>query len=151
MQTIVLRNPQALENPDLVAFLRRAFTSFPHAAGKTVGLEGVIEDIFSFIKDPDFYMILGVENGEFTTLAVLQKGASKLFPYPTVFCFYNEGTAAAKRGVVAHILEIVRELGYTRFRTANMSGHSDEVWERGFKRDGVGITPIGTIFEMTLE
>jgi hypothetical protein len=151
MQTIIIRNPGALENPELVAFLRRAVAAFPYAAGKEVGLEGVIEDIFTFITNPSFFLVVGIEKGNFTTLCVMERGASKMFPMPTIFCFYNEGSVKVKHAVMDRVLEIVRELGYTRFRTANMSGLPDEVWLKAFQRTGVGFDPIGTIFEMTLE
>jgi hypothetical protein len=149
MRILTIRNAEALRNPEFVDFLREALAAFPYA--NPHGLDGCAEDIFRFIKDPDFFLFVGVEDGKFVTMAVLQKPTSQLFPIPTVFCAFNRGSHACLQAMTSHVIDTVAEMGYTTFRSANMSGHSDKVWLKAFGHEDLKFTPIGTVFDIAIK
>lgn len=134
MHVIELRTPQALLKPDLQAFLRRAVESGTFLA--PAGFDTVAEDIWNFVIDPQQFMFLGAEKGEWKAIAIGYLPVGNLFPYPTIVLFYNEGSRALSRAVGDQLMDFIVSRGYTRILAVNSSGREDKVWMRGLTPDG---------------
>lgn len=143
MTTLVLRNPQALMKPDIQGILQRTVESGVFLAPS--GWNSVAQDIIDFVMNPQQFMILGIEAGEFKgcILGFLPHG--NLFPYPTVVAIYNEGTRALSKELQAALLDHLLEAGYTRMLAVNSSGHEDAVWLKGLTPEGATGSIVGSL------
>lgn len=149
MNVIELRNPQVLTKPDLAFLLKRAVESGAFLAPQ--GFDSVAEDIFNFVVDPNQFMILGAEKGQWKSVILGYFPGTKLFPYPTIVNFYNEGSRALSREMGAYLMDFVVEHGYTQVLAVNSSGHSDEVWLKGLTPQGATGTITGSLAMFEVE
>ncbi len=140
MDVITLREPRALVKPDLAALLKRAVESGVFLAPN--GFDMVAEDIFNMVVDEGQFLILGAEKGQWKAVIMGYFPGTKMFPYPTIVNFYNEGSRALSREMGAYLMDFIVEHGYTQVLAVNSSGHADEVWLKG-------ITPKGATSYIT--
>lgn len=146
MQILHVRNPQALANPMLLKLFEDALTAIPDAAPG--GVASCAQDIYACIANPDIITLVGVEEGAFTTLCVAVLPNNNIFPYPSIVIGYNVGSRETYRAVKARMLDTLLEKGYTHFRTANTSGHSDAAWEKVSSLDGYTLSQAGTLYDV---
>lgn len=143
MTTLVLRNPQALMKADIQGLLQRCVESGVFLA--PAGWNSVAQDIINFVMEPQQFMILGIEAGEFKGCILGYLPHGNLFPYPTVVAIYNEGTRALSKELQAALLEHLLEAGYTRMLAVNTSGHEDVVWLKGLTPEGATGSIVGSL------
>lgn len=149
MQVLHIQNANALRNPMLVQLFKEALEETPDAAPG--GWETCAEDVYAFVTDPGFVTCVGVEDGNFVCLMVALLPNNNVFPYPSVLLMYAKGSVETSRAVKERMVDIMLEKGYTFYRTANMSGHSDAAWERVMRWPGVTFKPTGTIYNITVD
>lgn len=143
MDVIELRNPQALNAPDLVMMLKRAIDSGALLAPG--GFDTVAVDIFDFVTNPNSFMLVGFEAGHFKSLVLGYFPVGQLFPYPTVILFYNEGTKKLCNATKKKLLDTLVARGYTQMLAVNSEGHPDDVWLRGLTPAGATSRIIGSL------
>ena len=151
MTVLHIQNPQALTNPNLVNLFKEALSNLKGAMPG--GFDSCAVDIFNMIKDPEWFVVAGVEDGDFTTLGVGSFPGQNIFPYPLIFLFYNRRHASKdiREGVKAKMLDIMTQRGYTIFRTANTSGRPDRAWEKITVQQGTKLHRVGSLYEIRVE
>lgn len=140
---IELTNPQVLAKADLQALLKSAVEAGSFLAPN--GWDTVAPDIINFVVDPNQFMILGAENGEWKGCVLGYFPVGNLFPYPTVVCIYNQGSRELSRAMRDQLLETLLVKGYTKMLAVNTSGHEDAVWQRGLTPQGATSEIVGSL------
>lgn len=143
MDVIELRNPNALRLPALQGLLRRAVESEVLMAPD--GFDILAEDIFSFVMNPGQFMLVGSEKGEFRSLVLGYEPSSRLFPYPTIIMFYNEGSRTLLRATSTKLLDILVAKGYTKMLGVNGSKRPDGPWLRLLTPKGARSRVVGSL------
>lgn len=148
MDVIELRNPNALRLPALQGLLKRAVES--EALLSPDGFDVLAEDIFNFVIRTDQFMLVGSEKGEFRSLVLGYEPGSRMFPYPSVIMFYNEGSRALLRATKTKLLDILVAKGYTKMLGINGSKRHDGAWLRLLTPKGATSRIVGSmaIFEV---
>lgn len=145
MHVLHLTEPKALANPKLIAFLRKVLTSGVLLTEINFDTPAVAEEIFHYVNDPDHFIVLGMENGEFTSLALGFFSSSALAPLPTIGIFYNEGSAEVRQAVSQELLDIVTERGYTEVLALNTTGRHDRAWAKVVGAAGTYHEAVGSL------
>ena len=143
MHTILLRNPNALMQPDIQQLLKRAIDKGTFLAPG--GFDTVAQDIINFVTDPRQFMVLGAEDGKFKCVCVGYLPVGNLFPYPTIVMIYNEGSRALSVDVQAEVMDFMVSNGYTRCLAVNTSGHSDAAWQKVLTLPEVKSEKVGSL------
>jgi len=113
------------------------------------GFDSIAEDIYKFITHENYFTILGVEAGEFKTVAMGFYPTDKIFPYPTVTLFYSKGSRALLKATGQFLLDTLQQRGYTSAWAVNATGHSNAAWARLFGLPGkTSIKPLGSVMEI---
>lgn len=148
MDVIELRNPNALRLPALQHLLKRAVES--EVLLSPDGFDVLAEDIFGFVMNPGQFMLVGSEKGEFRSLVLGYEPGSRMFPYPTVIMFYNEGSRALLTATKEKLLDIIIAKGYTKMLGVNGSKRRDGPWLRLLTPKGATSRIVGSmaIFEV---
>lgn len=149
MQTLIVRNPNALLTPAMQTLLKAMVDS--NTTFAPLGLSSIAQDLLAFVKREDHFMIVVVEKGVLVAITLLRLPQDNMFPYPTIAMAYNGGTKAASQALSEKALDIVMEAGYTSLWTHNMSGKSDAVFKRNFSTPKGTITPRSTLMELALK
>ncbi len=126
-----LTNPEAFGRAEVQRLFEKAFennvlVSFAEAAAELVGIAA----------DPLVAMLIGAEKGKLKGLSIACLPRSTLTPIPTVYHFYNGGSAKLRAALVDATVDFFLQAGYTRFLAGNMTGASDEVYARLFRKAG---------------
>lgn len=149
-QAIRLMNPEALNQPEFQAFLRRAVAAVPFAAPG--GFESIVKDLFDSISLTDnYFTIVCAEEEKWVGVIIGFFPANNLFPYPTITLMYNEGTRAAADALKRKALEVLLSKGYTNVWGFNASEHDDKVYERGMGLPELKVTNIGSVFKFGIK
>jgi hypothetical protein len=143
MNVIELRNPNALGITDIQQLIKRAVESGALLAPG--GFDTVAADIFTFVTDPNQFMLLGAEDGAFKSVVLAFLPVGNLFPYPTVVLFYNEGSRALSKATQDKLLDIMLEHGYTRLLAVNSSKRGDKVWQKALTPAGATSNIVGSL------
>lgn len=147
MQAIHVKNARALLVPEVEGLIRRATMSISFAAPG--GFDSIAQDMWSFVTNDNLFMVMGMENGKHTGLVLGGFPSLAIFPYPTIFLFYNEGSPKMVKTLAQKTLDIMLERGYTKAWAVNSSHGSDKAWQRLFRLNGVtDLVPLGTVFEL---
>lgn len=150
MAAILIRNPRALMVPELQNLIKRATMAVSFAAPG--GFDSIAQDMFKFVTREELFMIIGVEDGKYTGMVLGGFPNLAIFPYPTIFMFYNETGVKALKTLAKKTLDIISEAGYTKAWAVNSSGRPDPVWQRAFTLTGqTELTPMGTVFELRIK
>lgn len=150
MQAIHVQNPRALLVPEIEALIRRATTAISFAAPG--GFDSIATDMYKFVTMDGLFMVMGVEDGKHVGLVLGGFPTLNIFPYPTIFLFYNEGSPKMVKLLAQKTLDIMLERGYTKAWAVNSSGRPDAVWERLFRLQGVTeLVPMGTVYELRVK
>lgn len=150
MQAIHVKNPHVLMVPEMQGLIQRATTSVHFAAPG--GFDSIATDMYKFITADGLFMVVGMENGKHVGMVLGGFPSLAIFPYPTIFLFYNEGTPGMVKTLAKKTLDILMEHGYTKAWAVNSSHASDAVWSRLFRIQGVTeLLPMGTVFELRIK
>jgi hypothetical protein len=135
--------------PDVSAMVQRAVTSVDFASPDGPG--GVAKDVFEFVTNPQFFVLMGMEDGSAKALAFGSFPSSHLFPFPVISLIYNEGSLALGIMLKKAIFSTITEAGYSKAWAINGSGHSDKAWKRAVILSDYGKAKrIGTVFELSV-
>lgn len=143
MEVVRLTDPQALFVPQLAQLLKRAVESGTLLAPG--GFDSVTKDIFDFTTDPNQFMLLGAEKGDFKAVVLGFFPNGSLFPYPTVVLIYNEGTKDLSVAMRNKLLDTLVSRGYTRMLAVNASGYTDKAWMKTLTPTGATSKIIGSL------
>ncbi len=149
MQTLIVRNPNALVTPQMQSLLAAMVDSNEYFA--PMGLSSIAEELFEFVSRPDHFMIVVAEKSELVAILLMRLGQDSMFPYPMIVMAHNRGSKAASQALSDKALDIALEAGYTTVWTHNMTGKSDAVFKRSFSTPKGVITPRSTLMELTLK
>lgn len=127
MEIIVLRDKNALANPSFQQFLQEALAANFNVNGNLVD---VAQELMAYIENPNMFMLVGMEDGEFRGLLLAHLPLSRLFPVPMITFLYCAGSKALRIGLCDRIMDIFVSHGYTKTWAWNSSGHSDKAWEK---------------------
>ncbi len=131
IRVVRLTNPGAFEQDEVKKLFTKAFetnslTNFEDAAAELAGIA----------TDPLVAILIGAEKGKMRALAIACLPRSTLTPFPTVYHFYNNGSAKLRNALVDATVDFFLEAGYTRFLAINTTGRSDEAYKKLFHRAG---------------
>lgn len=150
MQAIHVRNARALMVPEVQELIKRATLSVSFAAPG--GFDSIAKDMWEFVNSENLFMIMGMEEGRQVGLVLGGLPSLAIFPYPTIFLFYNEGSPQMVKVLAEKTLDILAERGYTKAWAVNSSGRPDKAWARLFTlKDKTDLKPMGTVFELRIK
>ncbi len=126
-----LTNPEAFGRAEVQRLFEKAFennalATFEEAAPELVGIAA----------DPLVAMLIGAEKGKLRALSIACLPRSTLTPFPTVYHFYNAGSAKLREALIDATVDFFLQAGYTRFLAMNTTGASDEAYAKLFRKAG---------------
>lgn len=146
-QVIRLLNPQGLDVPTIDELFARALPEGNLSV--TDGYAKHKETFRQMILNPNEIFLLGVEDGAFKGLIWGSLPEGIMMTKPQIMVTYNEGSIALKGAMIKFGLDLLLQLGYTKFIGLNATGKADLIWLRTFKDIGKG-EKVGSIFEFTI-
>lgn len=105
----------------------------------------IIKEVAAGILSKE-YKVFVLENAAFCIIRLPQKALEM----PSILHFYAEKPSLRVK-LVSHVLDFVKNSGYTRLRAINGSGFPDEVWQRAFRHKDWEIKPVKTVFEFEVK
>lgn len=147
MQVLVLRDPNALANPSLQAFIKQALSA-QFTIDANSNLADTAEELFSYIQRPDMFLLIGIEDGEFQGLLLAHLPLSRLFPMPMINLIYCTGSKDLRLAMCDRIMDIFVSHGYTKTWAVNSSGHSDKAWEKVLDTGRNVFKRLGTVYSV---
>ncbi len=142
MRIVRLTNPDAFERPEVQRLFERAFED----NRMVEGFEGVVPELKLAARDTFIAIFIGAEEGRLKALSIACLPRSALTPHPTVYHFYNKGSAKLRGALVDATVDFFLQEGYTRFYATNMTGVGDEAYMKLFRRAGKA-ERIGSMLE----
>ena len=143
----LLQNPDLLELASVQALFRAAFPAGTLVLG---GFDEAPEHYRELIADPRYEWVIGVEDDELRTVAVVYLPASEDNAHAQILHFYNKGSARLRAAVVDKLVEILRARGHIKVWAINQTGAPDSIWSRMFRRAGES-RKVGSIMEVSLQ
>ncbi len=142
MRIVRLTNPAAFERAEVQRLFERAFEENAMVGG----FETVRADLKLAAQDPYIAIFIGAEEGRLRALSIACLPRSTLTPNPTVYHFYNKGSAKLRTALVDSTVDFFLQEGYTRFYATNMTGIKDEAYMKLFRQAGEA-ERIGSMLE----
>ncbi len=136
-----LTNPAAFDRPEVQRLFTRAFETNPLADYPESEAE-----LRQAATAEHVAMLIGAEKGKLRALAIACLPLSTLTPLPTVYHFYNRGSAILRDALVDAVVDFFLQSGYTRFLAVNGTGRSDKAYAKLFSRAGE-VQQIGSMLE----
>ncbi len=126
-----LTNPAAFDRPEVQRLFTRAFETnsladYPESEA----------ELRQAATAENVAMLIGAEKGKLRALAIACLPLSTLTPLPTVYHFYNRGSAMLRNALVDAVVDFFLQAGYTRFLAINETGRSDKAYAKLFSRAG---------------
>ena len=143
-KVVRLTNPVAFKRTEVQELFKSAFESNPIAE-----YDQVIGELVALPADPMVGMFIGAEKGKLAALCIACLPRSALTPVPSVYHFYNAGSAKLREALIAATVDFFLEAGYTRFWTINATGKSDEAHAKLFRSAGEA-KRIGSFLEFAI-
>jgi len=143
-KVVRLTNPAAFKREEVQALFRAAFETNPLA-----DYEKALGELVALPADPMVGLFIGAEKGELKALCIACLPRSALTPVPTVYHFYNTGSAKLREALIITTVDFFLEAGYTRFWTINATGRSDEAHAKLFRSAGAP-KRIGSFLEFAI-
>ncbi len=143
-KVVRLTNPAALERDEVQALFRAAFENNPLA-----DFDQVRPELAALPADPMIGLFIGAEKGALLGLVVACLPRSTLTPAPSVYHFYNAGSAKLREALVSAMVDFFLEAGYTRFWAINTTGRDDEPYMKLFRSAGEA-QRIGSFLEFKI-
>ncbi len=141
MRIVRLTNPEAFDRVEVQRLFTRAFE-----AHKIATFEDVAAELRVIALDPLVAILIGAEKGNLKGLSIACLPRSTLTPQPTVYHFFNKGSASLRGALIDATVDFFLQAGYTRFYGTNMTGMRDEVYMRLFRKAGEA-TRVGSVLE----
>lgn len=141
-------NPQALTQEPVLNILREAFPEGGNVAPE--GFDAAASDFVRAIQDPNTYLLVGMEKGEFRGVVLMSVPANKIAARPQVIHFFNKGSMKMRDALLEEMTRIIAEEGFATFSAVNASGKSDEAWLKTFKKAGQA-ERIGSLFKFNID
>ncbi len=143
-RVVRLTNPEAFKRPEVQELFKAAFennqmTTYDQAIGELVALT----------TDPLVGLLIGAEKGKLKALCIVCLPRSSLAATPSVYHFYNSGSAKLRETLMSAAVDFFLEAGYTRFWTINATGRTDEAHEKLFRNAGE-VKRIGSFLEFQI-
>lgn len=149
MEVVQIKNPATFTIPAIADLLARALAKTQNISDDL--RPTVAQDIINMTVDPNAFIFLGAEDGEFKLVFMGFLPVSNLFPHPTVVSFYSEGSRALRELGKQKLIDYIRESGYNHAWAVNGTGNSDKAWERVFRNaDTIEFKKIGTVFQIDI-
>ncbi len=126
-----LTNPDAFARPEVQKLFTKAFEN-----NSLTNFDDAAAELALVASDPLVAILIGAEKGKLRALAIACLPRSTLTPLPTVYHFYNGGSAKLRNALVDATVDFFMEAGYTRFLAINQTGRSDEAYAKLFRRAG---------------
>lgn len=145
MEVIRVRNPAALNLPDVQALWRRALDK-AHFAGGNFDL--ALGEFKAMVGHEKAGIFLGFEEDSPKGLFIISP-TYPLFPIPQVWHAYNEGKPALARLMMIRGIEFLRSEGYTKVHAGNGTGIPADVWQRVFRLKD-NLKTVCTMYEIDL-
>lgn len=130
-RVVRLTNPAAFDQDEVRALFTKAMDMYPIPKFETV------EPLFrNAVNDPLVAIFIGAEKGKLKGLSIGCLPRDVLTPYPSVYHFYNSGSAKLREALMKETVDFFLEAGYTRFWAVNIVTDNDEAYKRLFKSVG---------------
>ena len=126
-----LTNPEAFGRAEVQSLFEKAFETNALAT-----YEEAAPELKAVAADPLVAMLIGAEKGKLRALSIACLPRSALTPLPTVYHFYNGGSAKLREALIHATVDFFMEAGYTRFFAMNTTGASDEAYAKLFRKAG---------------
>lgn len=143
-RVVRLTNPEAFKREEVQELFRKAFEKNPLA-----DYDAVLGELIMMPADPMVGLFVGAEKGELRGLCIATLPRSALTPAPTVYHFYNAGSAKLRAALVTATVDFFLGAGYTRFWTINATGRGDEAHAKLFREAGEA-KRIGSFLEFSI-
>ena len=130
-RVVKLTNPEAFKRPEVQALFEAAFKDNALAEYDTA-----LAELVALPADPMVGLFVGAEKGALKGLCIACLPRSALTPTPSVYHFYNAGSAKLREALISATVDFFIEAGYTRFWTINATGRSDEAHAKLFRSVG---------------
>ena len=140
-KVIRLQNPNALASPEFRAFLKRSVQR-----GALISLDDLLQGLGQRLSDPNFAVLVGIEDGQFQGLVLLGLPTSVWQPAPYIYHFYNGGKADLRDALIAATVDFVVQAGYTKFLAVNLTDRDFKAWAKTFQKAGKA-TELGRLVE----
>ncbi len=126
-----LTNPAAFDRPEVQRLFTRAFEQNPLADYPETDPELRLAATAEHVS-----ILIGAEKGKLRALAIACLPLSTLTPLPTVYHFYNKGSAMLRNALVDEVVDFFLKAGYTRFLAVNGTERGDKAYAKLFSRAG---------------
>jgi hypothetical protein len=148
MQILTLRDPNALANPSFQTFLQTALSS---NFSVNSNLSDVVQELVAYMTQPNMFMLVGMEDGEFRGLLLAHLPLSRMFPVPMITFLYSAGTPELRIALCDRIMDIFVSHGYTKSWAWNSSGHSDKAWEKVLDTGRNQFKRLGSVYSVEVK
>lgn len=143
-RVVRLTNPEAFKRDEVQALFREAFESNMMAT-----YDKAIGELVAISSDPLVALLVGAEKGELRGLVIACLPRSTLTATPSVYHFYNSGSAKLREALVKATVDFFLEAGYTRFWAINTLGDNDEAYAKLFRSAGEA-RRLGSFLEFSI-
>lgn len=143
-RVVRLTNPAAFDQPEVSDLFNAAFAGNP-----MTDFEAARGDLERAALDPNVALFIGAEKGALKGLSIACLPRNTLTPVPSVYHFYNAGSAKLREALVKATVDFFLEAGYTRFWAINTAGEDDEAYGKLFRSAGEA-KRIGSFLEFNI-
>ena len=142
-------NPDAARSPQLYAAVRRAIEV---CGGAGHPLDLCTAFVFRTCSHPCSGLWVYLAGGEVrgAIAATLPDGGNPFFLLPEIYLNANwSGDPAVGRALIATVVDFVKAAGYNKLSAQDRSGARPGAQARLWRRMGVCVTPVATVYEVT--
>ena len=143
-RVVRLTNPEAFKREEVQDLFRAAFEANPMA-----DYEKALGELTALPADPLVGLFIGAEAGKLQGLSIACLPRSALTPVPSVYLFYNDGSAKLRDALVKATVDFFLEAGYTTFWAINTASENDEAYGKLFHKAGKALR-IGSFLEFSI-
>ncbi len=130
-RVVRLTNPEAFDQKEVRALFVKALGMYPIPEYETI--EPMIR---ASALNPLVALFIGAEKGKLRGLSIACLPHDALTPTPSVYHFYNAGTAKLREELIKATVDFFLQAGYTRFWAVNIATGNDEAYMKLFKSVG---------------
>lgn len=143
-RVVRLTNPAAFDRAEVTDLFNAAFADNPMAA-----FDAARADLELAATDPQVALLIGAEKGALCGLSIACLPRNSLTPIPSVYHFYNRGSAKLREALVKATVDFFLEAGYTRFWAINTASENDKAYGKLFRSAGEA-KRIGSFLEFSI-
>ncbi len=143
-RVVRLTNPAAFKREEVQELFKKAFEK-----NVLTDYDKALDELVALPSDPMVGLFVGAEKGALAGLCIACLPRSALTPVPTVYHFYNAGSAKLRAALVTATVDFFLQAGYTRFWTINATRRRDEAHAKLFREAGEA-KRIGSFLEFAI-